>query len=64
MLKALAKKPEDRQRDMAAFIYELRTLMDMLGIGRRRNMPRAANSVNAAWRAAATSANQRSIAAY
>jgi serine/threonine protein kinase len=42
VLKALAKKPDDRQKDMAAFIYELRTLMDMLGIGRRRNMPRAA----------------------
>jgi len=33
--KALAKRPEDRHKDMAAFIYELRTVMDMLGIGYR-----------------------------
>ena len=36
IMRALAKDPAQRQRDMAAFIYELRTLMDMLGIGRRR----------------------------
>jgi len=36
IMRALAKDPNQRQRDMAAFIYELRTLMDMLGIGRRR----------------------------
>lgn len=36
VLHALAKRPVDRHRDMAAFIYELRTVMDMLGIGRRR----------------------------
>lgn len=35
ILHALAKEPADRHRDMAAFIYELRTVMDMLGIGRR-----------------------------
>jgi serine/threonine protein kinase len=40
VLKSLAKNPADRQKDMAAFIYELRTLMDMLGIGRRRAVPR------------------------
>lgn len=32
---ALAKQPADRHKDMAAFIYELRTVMDMLGFGRR-----------------------------
>jgi predicted Ser/Thr protein kinase len=32
---ALAKRPAERHKDMAAFIYELRTVMDMLGIGRR-----------------------------
>src|SRR5262249_12583613 len=36
VLHALAKKPVDRHKDMAAFIYELRTVMDMLGFGRRR----------------------------
>ncbi len=35
VLHALAKKPVDRHRDMAAFIYELRTVMDMIGFGRR-----------------------------
>jgi Protein kinase domain len=34
--KALQKDPNKRQKDMATFIYELRTVMDMLGIGRRR----------------------------
>ncbi|HEY5938345.1 MAG TPA: serine/threonine-protein kinase [Kofleriaceae bacterium] len=32
---ALAKRPAERHKDMAAFIYELRTVMDMLGYGRR-----------------------------
>lgn len=36
VMRALEKDPRQRQRDMAAFIYELRTLMDMLGFGRRR----------------------------
>jgi PAS domain-containing protein len=36
VMKALAKDPAQRQKDMNAFIYELRTLMDMLGIGTRR----------------------------
>ncbi|MFT3696380.1 MAG: serine/threonine-protein kinase [Kofleriaceae bacterium] len=36
VMHALAKKPVDRHKDMAAFIYELRTVMDMLGFGRRR----------------------------
>jgi eukaryotic-like serine/threonine-protein kinase len=36
VLHALAKRPADRHKDMAAFIYELRTVMDMLGYGRRR----------------------------
>ncbi len=35
ILRALAKKPPERHRDMAAFIYELRTVMDMLGFGKR-----------------------------
>ena len=36
ILHALAKRPAERHKDMAAFIYELRTVMDMLGIGRNR----------------------------
>ncbi|HEU0029740.1 MAG TPA: serine/threonine-protein kinase [Kofleriaceae bacterium] len=32
---ALEKRPAERHKDMAAFIYELRTVMDMLGFGRR-----------------------------
>jgi hypothetical protein len=36
VLHALAKRPVERHKDMAAFLYELRTVMDMLGIGRRR----------------------------
>ena len=36
ILHALAKQPSERHKDMAAFIYELRTVMDMLGFGRRR----------------------------
>src|SRR6185436_19092164 len=35
VMHALAKNPVDRHKDMAAFIYELRVVMDMLGIGRR-----------------------------
>lgn len=37
VLRALAKHPRDRHKDMAAFIYELRTVTDMLGFARRRN---------------------------
>lgn len=41
ILHALAKTPAARHKDMAAFIYELRTVMDMLGFGRRnRRGPR------------------------
>ncbi len=36
VMHALAKRPADRHKDMAAFIYELRTVMDMLGFGRHR----------------------------
>jgi serine/threonine protein kinase len=36
VLHSLAKRPAERHKDMAAFIYELRTVMDMLGYGRRR----------------------------
>src|SRR4030095_11945125 len=32
---ALAKRTGERHKDMAAFIYELRTVMDMMGFGRR-----------------------------
>jgi tRNA A-37 threonylcarbamoyl transferase component Bud32 len=39
IMRALAKEPKDRQKDMAAFLYELRTVMDMLGMGRRRANP-------------------------
>ncbi len=35
VLRALTKTPAQRHKDMAAFIYELRTVMDMLGYGRR-----------------------------
>ncbi len=35
IMHALAKRPAERHKDMAAFIYELRTVMDMLGFGRR-----------------------------
>ena len=37
VLRALSKQPADRHRDMAAFIYELRTVMNMLGIGQRKS---------------------------
>jgi serine/threonine protein kinase len=36
ILHALAKTPAGRHKDMAAFIYELRTVMDMLGYSKRR----------------------------
>ncbi len=36
VLHALEKRPAERHKDMAAFIYELRTVMDMLGFGRKR----------------------------
>jgi len=36
ILHALAKSVEERHKDSAAFIYELRTVMDMLGFNRRR----------------------------
>ncbi len=39
ILKALAKDPKARQKDMASFIFELRTLMDMLGM-EPRHRPR------------------------
>jgi len=39
VLHALAKRPSERHKDMAAFIYELKTVMDMLGIGRKRAGP-------------------------
>jgi predicted Ser/Thr protein kinase len=53
---ALAKRPAERHKDMAAFLYELKTVMDMMGFGRRaRGGPakrvvieqRAASSPNA-----------------
>ncbi|MBK7538281.1 MAG: protein kinase [Myxococcales bacterium] len=39
ILRALAKSPADRHKDMAAFIYELRTVIDMLGFRRRDKGP-------------------------
>lgn len=45
VLHALAKRPAERHKDMAAFIYELRTVMDMLGFGRRRGAATAARRV-------------------
>jgi hypothetical protein len=39
IMKMLEKEPVARHKDMAAFIYELRTLMDMIGCGRRRAAP-------------------------
>jgi tRNA A-37 threonylcarbamoyl transferase component Bud32 len=41
VMRAMAKKPEERQKNMAAVLYELRTVMDMLGIGRRRGRAKA-----------------------
>jgi tRNA A-37 threonylcarbamoyl transferase component Bud32 len=38
IMKALAKDPRRRQRDAAAFVYEVRTLMDMLGIKHKRRI--------------------------
>jgi eukaryotic-like serine/threonine-protein kinase len=35
ILHALEKRPANRHKDMAAFIYELKTVMDMMGFGRR-----------------------------
>jgi predicted Ser/Thr protein kinase len=43
VLHALAKRPVERHKDMAAFIYELKTVMDMLGYGKRR--PGAAKKI-------------------
>lgn len=40
ILHALAKTPAERHRDFAAFLYELRTVMDMLGFGLRGRGPR------------------------
>jgi len=36
VMKALARKPEDRHGSMAELVYELRAVMDMLGVGRLR----------------------------
>jgi eukaryotic-like serine/threonine-protein kinase len=43
ILRATAKNPADRHADVAGFMYELRTLMNMLGmeVGRRRPGPGA-----------------------
>jgi hypothetical protein len=38
LFKALKKSPADRHKDVAALIYELRTVMDMLGVGRRHKL--------------------------
>jgi eukaryotic-like serine/threonine-protein kinase len=40
IMHALEKRPAQRHKDMAAFIYELRTVMDMIGMTRRgRGVP-------------------------
>ncbi len=44
IMKALAKDPKNRQASMAAFLFELKTLMDMLGFGRRRAKKMASKS--------------------
>jgi serine/threonine-protein kinase len=48
VLRALAKTPDERHKDMAAFLYELQTVMDMLGYGRpgRRKRGAAKRVVN------------------
>ncbi len=35
IMRATAKVPKERHEDVGAFIYELRTFMDMMGMGRR-----------------------------
>ncbi len=46
ILHALEKRPAQRHKDMAAFIYELRTVMDMIGMTRRgRGAPGPAKRV-------------------
>jgi serine/threonine-protein kinase len=45
VLKALRKDPAKRQKDMGAFLYEVRTLMDMLGVGPRRWRARSPSRV-------------------
>ncbi len=46
ILHALEKRPAQRHKDMAAFIYELRTVMDMIGMARRgRGAPGPAKRV-------------------
>ena len=36
VLRTLAKKPSERHSNISAFLYELQTVMDMLGYGRRK----------------------------
>ena len=46
IMHALEKRPAQRHKDMAAFIYELRTVMDMIGMTRRgRGAPGPAKRV-------------------
>lgn len=45
IMKALEKDPKERQKDMGALVFELRTVMDMLGIGRRRRYTSSAGRV-------------------
>jgi hypothetical protein len=40
VLRALEKDPANRHKDMAAFLYELRTVMDMIGGGRGKSTAR------------------------
>jgi len=41
VMRAMAKDPAERHKDVAAFLYELRTLLEMLGFRRRRRGARA-----------------------
>lgn len=46
VLRALAKTPKERHKSMDAFLYELKTVMDMLGYGRRGKRGTAKKVIN------------------
>ena len=50
VLHALEKDPLNRHKDMAAFLYELRTVMDMIGGGRGKSQARVVREGGAAKR--------------
>lgn len=45
---ACEKEPEHRHKDMSAFVYELKTVMDMLGIARQRRVAQPVTAVHSA----------------